>query len=83
MAGRRQVLSEYEKVFQQTRQRSIRFTQLKHRTNGERLSTSGYAVVSTVDNDNRASSQRVFLEIDIAREADSPKIERLLNYPLN
>lgn len=83
MAGRRQVLSEYEKVFQQTRQRSIRFTQLKHRANGERLSTSGYAVVSTVDNDNRASSQRVFLEIDIAREADSPKIERLLNYPLN
>lgn len=83
MVGRRQVLSEYERVFQQTRQRSIRFTQLKHRINGDRLSTSGYAVVSTIDNDNRVSNQRIFLEIDIARESESPKIERLYNYPMN
>ncbi len=83
MAGRRQLLSDYERVFQQTRQRSIRFTQFKHKVSGEKLLTSGFAVVSTVDNDNRASSQRIFLEIDIGREPEGLKIERLHNYPLN
>lgn len=83
MAGRRQLLSDYERVFQQTRQRSIRFTQFKHKISGEKLLTSGFAVVSTVDNDNRASSQRVFLEIDIGRDSEGLKIERLHNYPLN
>lgn len=83
MVGRRQVLSDYERVFQQTRQRSIRFTELKHKANGERIVTSGYAVVSTVDNENRASSQRIFLEIDIGRSPEGLKIERLHNFPLN
>ena len=83
MAGRRQLLSEYERVFQQTRQRSIRFTQFKHKVSGEKLFTSGFAVVSMVDNENRASSQRIFLEIDIGRDTDGLKIERLHNYPLN
>ena len=83
MAGRRQLLSDYERVFQQTRQRSIRFTQFKHKVSGEKLFTSGFAVVSTVDNENRASSQRIFLEIDIGRDTDGLKIERLHNYPLN
>lgn len=83
MAGRRQLLSDYERVFLQTRQRSIRFTQFKHKISGDKLLTSGFAVVSTVDNDNRASSQRVFLEIDIGRESDGLRIERLHNYPLN
>ena len=83
MAGRRQILSDYERVFQQTRQRSIRFTQFKHKIVGDKLLTSGFAVVSTVDNDNRTSSQRVFLEIDIGRDPEGLKIERLHNYPLN
>lgn len=83
MAGRRQLLSDYERVFQNTRQRSIRFTQFKHKVSGEKLLTSGFAVVSTVDNDNRTSSQRIFLEIDIGREPEGLKIERLHNYPLN
>lgn len=83
MAGRRQFLSDYERVFQQTRQRSIRFTQFKHKVSGEKLLTSGFAVVSTIDNDNRSSSQRIFLEIDIARDSEGLKIERLHNYPLN
>ena len=83
MVGRRQVLSDYERVFQQTRQRSIRFTDFKHKVSGERLVTSGYAIVSTVDNDNHASSQRVFLEIDIGRAPEGLKIERLRNYPMN
>lgn len=83
MAGRRQLLSDYERVFQQTRQRSIRFTQFKHKVSGEKLLTSGFAVVSTIDNDNRSSSQRIFLEIDIARDSEGLKIERLHNYPLN
>jgi DnaJ domain len=83
MAGRRQLLSDYERVFQQTRQRTIRFTQFKHKVSGEKLLTSGFAVVSTIDNDNRASSQRIFLEIDIGREAEGLRIERMHNYPLN
>jgi hypothetical protein len=83
MPGRRQLLYDYERVFQQTRQRSIRFTQFKHKISGEKLLTSGFAVVSTVDNDNRTSNQRIFLEIDIGRDPDGWKIERLHNYPLN
>lgn len=83
MAGRRQVLSNYERVFQQTRQRSIRFTDFKHKAIGERLVTSGYAVVTTVDNDNRASNHRIFLEIDISRTPEGLKIERLHNFPMN
>ena len=83
MAGRRQLLSDYERVFQQTRQRSIRFTQFKHKVSGEKLLTAGFAVVSTVDNDNRVASQRIFLEIDIGRDPEGLKIERLHNYPLN
>ena len=83
MPGRRQVLSDYERVFQQTRQRSIRFTDFRNKAIGERLVTSGYAVVSTVDNDNRVSNHRIFLEIDISRTPAGLKIERLHNFPLN
>jgi len=83
MTGRRQVLSDYERVFQQTRQRSIRFTDFKHKASGQRIETSGYAIVSTVDNDNRVSRHRIFLEIEISRTPDGLKIERLHNFPLN
>ncbi len=83
MAGRRQMLNEYERVFQATRQRSIKFKQLKHAANGERISTSGYATVTTIDQDNRTIVQRVFLEFDIGRERGEPRIERLANYVIN
>jgi len=83
MSGRRQMLSEYERVFQATRQRSIKFKQLKHAANGERMSTSGYATVTTIDQDNRMIVQRVFLEFDIGRERGEPRIERLANYVIN
>ena len=83
MVGRGQVLSDYERVFQQTRQRSIRFNDFKHKLNGERLISSGFATVTTIDNDNRSTSHRLFLEIEIGRLSDGLKIERLRNYPLN
>ncbi len=83
MTARRQVLSDYERLFQQTQQRSIRFTDFKHKANGQRILTSGNAVVSTVDNENRASRRRIFLEIEISRTPDGLKIERLHNFPLD
>ena len=69
--------------FQLTRQRNIRFTKLRHSTVGDRLATSGYAIVTTIDYENRTSVQRVFLEFEIGREQDEPRIERLANYVLN
>ena len=83
MPGRRQMLSEYERVFFATRQRTIKFNQLKHSALGERLATSGYAVVTTTDRDNRIMTQRVFLEFEIGRDRGEPRIERLANYVIN
>ena len=83
MPGRRQMLSEYERVFSATRQRTIKFNQLKHSASGERLATSGYAVVTTTDRDNRIMTQRVFLEFEIGRDRGEPRIERLANYVIN
>ena len=83
MPGRRQMLIEYERVFQATRQRSIKFKQLKHTANGEQISTTGYATVTTTDQDNRTVIQRVFLEFEISRDRGEPRIERLANYVVN
>ncbi len=83
MAGRRQLLNDYERVFQATRQRSIKFKQLKHAANGERISTTGYATVTTVDQENRTIVQRIFLEFDIGRDRGESRIERLANYAIN
>lgn len=77
------MLSEYERVFSATRQRTIKFNQLKHSALGERLATSGYAVVTTTDRDNRIMTQRVFLEFEIGRDRGEPRIERLANYVIN
>lgn len=83
MSGRRQMLSDYERVFSATRQRSIKFNQLKHTPAGDRVATSGYATVTTVDQDNRTTTQRVFLEFEIGRDRGEPRIERLANYVIH
>ena len=83
MTGRRQMLNDYERVFQATRQRSIKFKQLKHAINGERISTTGYATVTTVDQENRTVIQRIYLEFEIGRDRGEPSIERLANYVIN
>ena len=77
------MLNDYERVFSATRQRTIKFNQLKHSPLGERLATSGYAVVTTTDQDNRIMTQRVFLEFEIGRDRGEPRIERLANYVIN
>ena len=83
MAGRRQMLSDYERVFQTTRRRSIKFNQLKHAVDGQRVSTSGSATVTTTDQDNRTVIQRVFLEFEIGSDVGEPRIQRLANYVIN
>ena len=83
MGGRRQMLNDYERVFLSTRLRTIKFNQLKHSMSGERLATSGYAVVTTTDQENRIMTQRVFLEFEIGRDRGEPRIERLANYVIN
>lgn len=83
MSGRRQMISDYDRVFSATRQRSIKFNQLKHAANGDRVATSGYATVTTTDHENRTVTQRVFLEFEIGRERGEPRIERLANYVIN
>lgn len=83
MVGRRQMLSDYERVFASTRTRSIKLYQMKHSVQGDRISTAGYATVSTTDHDNRTAVQRVFLDIEIARDGGQARIERLANYSVN
>lgn len=83
MTSRRQMLNDYERVFASTRQRNIKFNQLKHTMSGDKLSTSGHAVVTTTDQDNRVMTQRVFLEFEISRDRGEPRIERLANYVIN
>ncbi len=83
MTSRRQMLNDYERVFASTRQRNIKFNQLKHTISGDKLSTSGHAVVTTTDQDNRVMTQRVFLEFEISRDRGEPRIERLANYVIN
>jgi len=83
MNGRRQMLREYERMFSSTQSRSIKFNQFKHNLTGERIATSGYATVTTIDQDNRTATQRVFLEFEIGRDRGEPRIERLSNYAIN
>lgn len=83
MPGRSQLLTDYGRVFQITRNRSIRFIQLKHAAAGERMATRGYAVVTTTDQDNRVSKQRVYLEFEIGIDQNVPRIERIANYVVN
>ena len=83
MPGRSQMIADYQRVFSTTKQRNIRFLQLKHTVAGQRVSTVGQAVVNTVSSDNKSSSQRVFLEIEVARTGNEVKIERMSNYALD
>ena len=83
MLGRSQLLTDYQRVFANTRQRSIRFLQLKHTVAGQRVTTVGQAVVNIVGADNQSSSQRVFLEIEVARDGNDVRIERMSNYALD
>ncbi len=83
MPGRSQLLADYGRVFQGTRNRTIRFVQLKHASAGERMATRGYAEVTTTDQDNRVSKQRVYLEIEVGIEHSVPRIERISNYVVN
>ncbi len=83
MPGRVQMITDYQRVFSSTQQRSIRFLQLKHTIVGERVTTVGQAVVSTLSADNKKASQRVFLEIEVARDGNEVRIERMSNYALD
>lgn len=83
MPGRSQMIANYQRVFFNTRQRSIRFLQLKHTVAGQRVTTVGEAVVNTIGTDNKSSSQRVFLEIEVARDGNDVRIERMSNYALD
>lgn len=83
MPGRSQMIADYQRVFSSTRQRNIRFLQLKHTVAGQRVTTVGQAVVNTVGADNKSSSQRVFLEIEVARDGNDVRIERMSNYALD
>lgn len=83
MPGRVQMIADYQRVFASTQQRSIRFLQLKHTVATERVTTVGQAIVSTVSPDNKKSSQRVFLEIEVARDGNEVRIERMSNYALD
>jgi DnaJ domain len=83
MTTKRKLLTDYDRIFQNTSQREIRFGQLKHASNGERVTTSGYATVTTVDHNNRTAVQRVYLEFEIGKDRGEPRIERLANYVIN
>ena len=83
MQGRGQLLSDYGRVFERTANRSIRFIQLKHAATGDKMSTRGYAMVTTTDHENRVSKQRVYIEIEIGIDHNVPRIERLSNYVIN
>jgi DnaJ domain len=81
MSGRNAVLAEYERVFQSTKQRSIHFSRMRQNPlSPERVMTSGIATVATVDLENRLVRQRVFLEIEVAREGSNARISRIANY---
>ncbi len=81
MNGRNAVLADYERVFQSTKQRNIYFSKMRHNPlSAERVMASGIATVATVDLENRSVRQRVFLEIEISREAAGARISRIANY---
>lgn len=81
MSGKSALLAEYERVFQHTKQRSIRFARMRNTPIGaDRLLSSGHATVATVGLDDRPSRQRVYLEIEIARETEGSRIARIANY---
>jgi hypothetical protein len=83
MNTRRRILTDYDRIFQATTQRDIKFGQLKHATSGDRVTTSGYATVTTIDHSNRTATQRVYLEFEIGKERGEPRIERLANYVIH
>jgi DnaJ-domain-containing protein 1 len=81
MQGRESLLSEYERVFKQTKQRTIRLSGMKVTPlSDNRLVSAGLATVITTDLRDQQSRQRVFLEIEVARESGSSRIVRLANY---
>ena len=83
MPGRSLMIADYQRVFLNTRQRNIRFLQLKHTIAGQHVTTVGQALVNTIGTDNKSSSQRVFLEIDVTRVGNEVRIERMSNYSLD
>ena len=83
MPGRSLMIADYQRVFSNTRQRNIRFLQLKHTVTGQRVTTVGQALVNTIGTDNKSSTQRVFLEIDVTRVGNDVRIERMSNYALD
>jgi curved DNA-binding protein CbpA len=81
MPGRDSVLSNYERVFKQTKQRSIRLSGVKHTPlNDGRMLSAGVAVVTTVDMNDQQARQRVFIEMEVAKEGGVSRIVRLANY---
>jgi len=80
MPNRRAMLSEYERVFQETRQRAIRFSQVKHKWIGDQVSTSGLITLTTLSHDGQSTRQNAFLEIDTSLEANTLRVTRLANY---
>ena len=73
-------MTDYTKLFQTTRQRQIRFAKLRHAGKGDHVTTTGYVNVSSIDLNNVATNQRVFIEIDTRRIDGAPRIERLNSY---
>jgi len=80
MLGRGQTLAEYERLFQASQSRRIRFAQLKYVTTGGRLSSIGPATVVVSYPDKRVVTQKIYLEIDFVRNKGGVLIERVANY---
>ena len=80
MPSRRATLSDYEHVFQGTRQRTIRFSQVKHTWIGDHVSTSGLVTLTALGHDGQSTRQNAFLEIETALEANTLRVTRLASY---
>ena len=80
MPSRRATLSDYEHVFQGTRQRTIRLSQVKHTWIGDHVSTSGLVTLTALGHDGQSTRQNAFLEIETALEANTLRVTRLANY---
>jgi len=80
MPNRRAALNDYEHVFQETRQRTIRFSQVKHKWTSDRVSTSGLVTLTTQGHDGKSIRQDAFLEIETSLEANALRVTRLANY---
>ena len=80
MPNRRAALNDYEHVLQETRQRTIRFSQVKHKWTSDRVSTSGLVTLTTQGHDGKSIRQDAFLEIETSLEANALRVTRLANY---